>query len=91
MQRTVRVQRHDRGRHERKLVQADRLPAISINVEKDGGHVFGHADLFTKNGFKGRICVGKAGGRTREVRDKLRCLAKAKVDVWATLGSATVH
>lgn len=67
--------------------------SISINVEKDGRHVYGHADLFTKNGFKGRICLGKAGGRTREVRDKLRCLAKAKakVDVWATVASATVY
>ena len=63
--------------------------SIAIKVEKDGDRVFGHADLFRKNEFKGRISLGSTRRRSREVRDKLRHLAKAKVDVWATV--ASVH
>jgi hypothetical protein len=65
--------------------------SIAINVEKAGGHVFGHADLFKKSEFKGRISIGSARSRPREVRERLRCLAKARVDVWATLESEAVH
>lgn len=61
--------------------------AIAIKVEKAGAHVFGHADLFKKDQFKGRISLGSARARSKEVRDRLRCLAKAKVDVWTTVES----
>jgi hypothetical protein len=64
--------------------------AIAINVQRAGGRIFGHADLIKKNEFKGRISLGSARSRSREVRDRLRILAKAKVDVWATLESAAV-
>lgn len=65
--------------------------AIGINVQRAGGRFFGHADLIKKNEFKGRISLGSARSRSREVRDRLRILAKAKVDVWATVESAAVH
>jgi len=61
--------------------------SIAIKIERDRGRVFGHADLFAKNEFRGRISLGSTRGRSKEVRDKLRRLAKAKVDVWATVGS----
>jgi hypothetical protein len=64
---------------------------IAIKVQRAGGHVIGHADLVKKNEFKGRISLGSGRSRSREVRDRLRMLAKAKVDVWATIESATVH
>ncbi|CAN7381025.1 hypothetical protein [Variovorax sp. LjRoot178] len=65
--------------------------SISIKVDKAGDRVFGHADLFADNEFKARLSIGSARSRPKEVRDKLRCLAKSKVDVWAIAGSATVH
>jgi hypothetical protein len=65
--------------------------SISIKVERAGGRTFGHADLFRKNEFKGRISLGSVRRRTSDVRDRLRRLAKAKVDVWATVESAAVH
>ena len=65
--------------------------AIAIKVQRAGGHVFGHADLVKKNEFKGRISLGSVRSRSREVRDRLRILAKAKVDVWATIESAAVQ
>ena len=65
--------------------------AIAIKVQRAGARVFGHADLFEKNEFKGRISLGSARRRSKEVRDRLRILAKAKVDVWATVGSAAIH
>lgn len=65
--------------------------SIAIKVQKAGGRVFGHADLFAKDEFKGRISLGSARRRAKEVRDRLRILAKAKVDVWAIAQSASVH
>ncbi|WP_431275895.1 hypothetical protein ACQ858_06295 [Variovorax ureilyticus] len=65
--------------------------SIAINVERAGDRVFGHADLFAANELKGRISLGSATKRPREVREKLRCLAKAKVDVWATVEAASRH
>jgi BMFP domain-containing protein YqiC len=64
---------------------------IAIKVQKTGNGVFGHADLVRRNEFKGRISLGSVRSRSREVRDRLRMLAKAKVDVWTTVESATVH
>ncbi|PSL80416.1 hypothetical protein C7T35_32225 [Variovorax sp. WS11] len=69
----------------------DRDAAIAVKVPKTGGCVLGHADLLTKNEFKGRISLGSMRSRSREVRDRLRRLARAKVGVWATVESATVH
>ncbi|MDR6859583.1 hypothetical protein [Variovorax guangxiensis] len=65
--------------------------SIAINVQRAGDRVFGHADLVKKNEFKGRISLGSVRNRSREVRDRLRMLAKAKVDVWATVESASMH
>ena len=63
--------------------------AIAIQVEGAEGRVFGHADLFKNDQFKGRISLGSVRRRARDVRDRLRCLAKAKVDVWATVESVS--
>ncbi len=65
--------------------------SIAINVERAGDRVFGHADLFAANEFKGRISLGSVRTRPREVREKLRRLAKAKVDVWTTVEAAARH
>ena len=64
---------------------------IAINVERAGDRVFGHADLYAAKEFKGRISLGSTRTRPREVRERLRCLAKAKVDVWTTVGAAARH
>ncbi|OUM02729.1 hypothetical protein [Variovorax sp. JS1663] len=65
--------------------------SIAIKVQREGDRIFGHADLFAKNEFKGRISLGSARSRSRQVRDRLRILAKAKVDVWTTVESAAAH
>ncbi|RZL93396.1 MAG: hypothetical protein EOP82_07435 [Variovorax sp.] len=59
--------------------------SLSIEVDPAGGSVFGHADLFANNEFKGRLALGSARCRPEEIRDRLRCFAKSKVDVWALL------
>lgn len=61
---------------------------IAIQVDRAGDQIFGHADLFADDEFKARLAVGTQGRRTKEVRDRLRRLAKSKVDVWAITGSA---
>ena len=65
--------------------------SISIKVDKAGDRVFGHADLFADHEFKARLAVGSMRRRSKEVRDRLRCLAKSKVEVWAVAGKPTVH
>ena len=65
--------------------------SIAIKVQRAGGRIFGHADLFAKNEFKCRISLGSARSHSRQVRDRLRILAKAKVDVWTTVESAAVQ
>ncbi|RST47884.1 hypothetical protein [Variovorax sp. MHTC-1] len=65
--------------------------SISIKVDSAADSVFGHADLFANDEFKARLSLGSARSRPDEVRDRLRCLAKAKVDVWATCRSAMAH
>ena len=65
--------------------------SISIKVERAGKRVFGHADLFAADEFKGRISLGSARTRARDVRERLRCLAKAKVDVWSAVEAAARH
>ncbi|WHZ11740.1 MAG: hypothetical protein OJF60_002179 [Burkholderiaceae bacterium] len=65
--------------------------SIAIKVQRAGARVFGHADLFEKDEFKGRISLGSNRHRSRDVRDRLRVLAKAKVDLWATIGAAAIH
>jgi hypothetical protein len=65
--------------------------SISISVDSAADSVFGHADLFANDEFKARLLLGSASSRPEEVCDRLRCLAKAKVDLWATVGSAMVH
>lgn len=62
--------------------------SIAINVKRAGNRVFGHADLFAANEFKGRISLGSSRKPPRDVRERLRCLAKAKVDVWTTVEAA---
>lgn len=61
--------------------------SIAIKVGKAPGGVYGHADLFADSEFKGRLAVGSMRRRPKEVRDRLRCLAKSKVDAWAVAGS----
>ncbi|MDM0022881.1 hypothetical protein [Variovorax saccharolyticus] len=53
--------------------------ATIAKVEQPGGRTFGHAGHFANEEFK---------GRSTEVHDRLRCLAKARVDLWAALASA---
>lgn len=64
---------------------------IDVKVNQAGKRVFGHADLFANNEFKARLSVGSAKSRPEDLRDRLRCLAKSKVDVWAIAGSEAVH
>jgi len=61
---------------------------IAIQVDRAGDRIFGHADLFADDEFRARLAVGTQGRRTKEVRDRLRRLAKSKVDVWAITGFA---
>ena len=65
--------------------------SIAIKVDEAGDRVFGHADLFANNEFKARLALGSERSRSEEVRDRLRCLAKSKVDVWALTESDAVH
>jgi hypothetical protein len=65
--------------------------SISIKVDKAAEGVYGHADLFADSEFKGRLALGSTKRRPKEVRDRLRCLAKSKVDAWAVAGSLTTH
>src|SRR5689334_11774939 len=53
---------------------------VNLQVERSRAHVFGHADLFADGAFMGRVSLGSASSPDT-VRDRLRCLAKAKVDV----------
>lgn len=64
---------------------------IAIKLERSRDRVFGHADLFKADEFKGRISLGSNRARADVVRERLRCLAKAKVDVWKTVASVTAH
>ncbi len=59
---------------------------ILIQVDRAGDRIFGHADVFANDEFKARLSVGSTRRRTREIRDRLRCLAKSKVDVWSLAG-----
>ena len=61
--------------------------SILIRVEPTDDGVFGHADLFAKDQFKGRLSVGAGRAQPDDVRRRLRCLAKAKVDTWRLIGA----
>ena len=65
--------------------------SIRIQVEHTGDGVFGHADLFAKDQFKGRLSVGAGRAQPDDVRRRLRCLAKAKVDTWRLIGACGGH
>lgn len=56
---------------------------IVIDVREDTDGTVGYADIFKGGDFKGRVAVGSAAGSADGLRNKLRCLAKAKADVWA--------
>ena len=60
---------------------------IRIRLDRDGDNIFGHADLFADNAFKARLSLGSTRRRPKEVLDRLRCLAKSKVDAWAIAGA----
>jgi len=61
---------------------------VTIRVEREHGHVFGHADLLAEGGeFMGRVSLGSARSPA-EVRQRLRCLAKAKIDLAAVIRRA---
>jgi len=64
--------------------------SICIHVEDAGGHVFGHADLLAGTEFMGRVSLGSARS-SRQVIERLRCLAKAKVDVATVIHAATAE
>lgn len=53
---------------------------VTVQIERARGLVFGHADLLAGGEFMGRVSLG-SGLSPGEVRDRLRCLAKAKIDV----------
>ena len=62
--------------------------AVAVRVERAHGHVFGHADLLAEGGeFMGRVSLGSARSPA-EVRQRLRCLAKAKIDLAAVIRRA---
>ena len=62
--------------------------AVTIRVERAHGHVFGHADLLAEGGeFMGRVSLGSARS-SADVRHRLRCLAKAKIDLAAVMREA---
>ena len=60
---------------------------VRLQIERARGHVFGHADLLADGEFMGRVSLGSARS-PGEVRDRLRCLAKAKVDLTHTVRAA---
>lgn len=76
----------------RNSVRDDRIEyrgfSILIDVDESPGAVVGRADLFKRNDFRGRLAVGSADRSPEAVRHKLRCLAKSKVDRWASAGMA---
>ena len=65
--------------------------AIRIQLDQDGDTVFGRADLFAGDEFKARLALGSQGRPAKDVIDRLKCLAKSKVDVWAIACSGTVN
>ncbi|MBS0452524.1 MAG: hypothetical protein JSS14_14555 [Proteobacteria bacterium] len=60
---------------------------IQFRLDRDGDNIFGHADLFADDAFKARLSLGSNRHRPKEVLDRLRCLAKSKVDAWAIAGA----
>lgn len=65
--------------------------SISIKVDRAVDRVFGHADLFADKQFKARLSLGSGRSAPSEMRNRLRCLAKAKVDAWAAVSAAVIQ
>lgn len=53
---------------------------VNLQIERARGLVFGHADLLAGGEFMNRVSLG-SGRSPDEVRERLRCLAKAKIDL----------
>ncbi|HEY2257992.1 MAG TPA: hypothetical protein VGI11_20330 [Variovorax sp.] len=50
--------------------------SIRINVAGKPGDLYGHADLFSRDEFKGRLALGNASCEPAALQRKLRLLAK---------------
>jgi hypothetical protein len=59
--------------------------SILIDVQQSLDGVFGHADLFARSHFKGRLSLGSRCRGRGEVQKELEFLARAKVDVLAAI------
>ena len=57
--------------------------SIAIKVESEANKVFGRADVCAGPEFKGRLALASTQRRPEEVLEKVRCLAKPKVDAWS--------
>ena len=62
--------------------------SIAIKVDGDSDSVYGRADVHAGDDFKGRLACGSAQRRPEEVLERVRCLAKAKVNAWSVAPSA---
>jgi hypothetical protein len=65
--------------------------SILIDVQESLDGVFGHADLFARSQFKGRLSLGSRCRGREEVQNELESLARAKVDVQAAIDSVRRH
>jgi hypothetical protein len=56
---------------------------VSIEIDVDGGSGYGYADLFAGHEFRGRLAIAGTRREPQAIRERLRLLAKSKVDVWS--------
>ena len=63
--------------------------SIKIKVERKRSGLYGHADLFAGDAFKGRIAIGAMRCDPADLSTRLRIIAKSKVDVWSLASGTT--
>jgi len=66
-----------------------RSVSIKIKVERKRSGLYGHADLFAGDTFKGRIAIGAMRCDPDDLSARLRIISKSKVDVWSLASGTT--
>lgn len=65
--------------------------SIAIKVEPNAECVYGQADVFDGAEFRGRLACSSTQRQPEEIHQKVRCLAKAKVDAWSLINRHNRH